>query len=99
MTVLGFEVRFLCTLLLLVNFNLSFVLAEKGTNSWSISLGNVHLFDIPKFQGFLDTISDTESSEKRSGFTNKNLINEVNIDPDVIEDSFLRTVCVFCVVL
>lgn len=75
-------------LLLIVNLS-AFVLSAEKSNSWSFSLGNVHLFDIPKFNLF----GSNDASERSANIVeNSYYSNEVTIDPDIIEDSLLKTV-------
>ena len=88
--------RILFALLLSSNWNTDVFAAEKSTkdsNTWSFSLGSVHLFDIPKFGGSFSLFGASESNERSANSVEEsNYSNEVTIDPDIVEDSLLKTV-------
>lgn len=93
---------FVCLIVIVVNLSICSVLAaEKDKNAWSFSLGNIHLFDIPKFSNSLSILGGTEESSKSSeSSVEYSCKNDVSIDPNIIEDSLLKTVGVkFCVLL
>ncbi|XP_023303354.2 lipase 3 [Lucilia cuprina] len=89
-----FKMRSFFVLILIINLNLCVWAAEKekDSNAWSISLGNVHLFDIPKFGGSLSIFGGSETVERSAiNSVENSYSNEVSIDPDIIEDSLLKT--------
>ncbi|XP_075153183.1 lipase 3-like [Haematobia irritans] len=63
---------------------------DSSSSSWSFSLGNINLFDIPKFPG---VVFDAGSAkiQRHVKDSMKSLRNDVSIDPDIIEDSMLKT--------
>ncbi|XP_005180854.1 lipase 3-like [Musca domestica] len=58
--------------------------------TWSFSLGNINLFDIPKFPSL---VFDEGSSkiQRQLHSSVKSLLGDVTIDPNIIEDSILKT--------
>lgn len=70
--------------------------STKDSNTWSFSLGSVHLFDIPKFGGSFSLFGGSESNERSANSVeDNNYSNEITIDPDIVEDSLLKTVGVY----
>lgn len=66
--------------------------AENDTNTWSIKVGNYHLFNIPTF-GF--PFSNDPVTLTTSGYNFLEAKSrELDLDPDVIEDALLSTVCI-----
>lgn len=64
---------------------------DDAGSTWSFSLGNINLFDIPKIPG---AVFNAGSAKIQRHVDNamKSILDDVAVDPDIIEDSLLKTV-------
>lgn len=64
---------------------------DDAESTWSFSLGNINLFDIPKIPGAVFN-AGTAKIQRHVDNAMKSLLDDVAVDPDIIEDSLLKTV-------
>lgn len=87
----NFQIKSVLKFLIVVVLSTSVWGSEKKSDSWSFSLGGITLFDIPKFN--TNSISSgTANIQTHVENSMKSFFNYANIDPDIIEDSKLKTV-------
>ena len=70
--------------------------AADASNTWTFNFNNIGLFNLPALGRSIFGVTDSPSQLTNSV---EHFQPEFDIDPDVIEDSFLKTVGVCCSVL